>query len=133
MEFLSGKRVLVLEDEALIAAMVEDMLTELGAIVVGPAPTVERGMSLATEEDIDAAVLDVNIRSARADPVADILRSRGIPVVFATGYGKSAVDKAGEVTIIEKPYTQEGLASALGEALRNQAGSASRVDRVSRS
>jgi DNA-binding response OmpR family regulator len=119
MTTLSGKRVLVVEDEAMIAAMVEEMLAELGAVVVGPAGTIERGLSLATDEQLDAALLDVNIRSARVDPVAAVLFSRGVPVVFATGYGQSAVNGSRRGPILEKPYTQEKLASALNEALRN--------------
>ena len=118
---LSGKRVLVVEDEALIAAMVEEMLVELGAVVVGPAATIERGLALATDEELDAALLDVNIRATRIDPVAAVLRSRGIPVVFATGYGQSAFDPSTGAPILEKPYTQEKLASALGEALQKHA------------
>ena len=120
MGVLSGKRVLVVEDEALIAAMVEDMLVELGAVVVGPAATIERGLALATEGEFDAALLDVNIRAARVDPIAAVLRSRGIPVVFATGYGQSAFAQSTGAPILEKPYTQEKLASALSEALRDQ-------------
>jgi len=118
MTTLLGKRVLVLEDEAMIAAMVEEMLTELGAIVVGPAGTIERGLCLATDEQLDAALLDVNIRSARVDPVAAVLLSRGVPVVFATGYGQSAVDGSTRAPILEKPYTQEKLGAALNDALR---------------
>lgn len=121
MPTLLGKRVLVLEDEAMIAAMVEEMLADLGAVVVGPAGTIERGLSLAHEEQLDAALLDVNIRSTRVDPVAAVLVSRGIPIVFATGYGQSAVDRSTQAPILEKPYTQEKLASALNEALRNHA------------
>lgn len=119
MQMLSGKRVLVLEDEAMIAAMVEEMLADLGAVVVGPAGTIERGLSLANAEQLDAALLDVNIRSARVDPVAAVLVSRGVPIVFATGYGQSAVDRSTCAPILEKPYTQEKLASALREALLN--------------
>lgn len=121
MPTLLGKRVLVLEDEAMIAAMVEEMLADLGAVVVGPVGTIERGLSLAHEEQLDAALLDVNIRSTRVDPVAAVLVSRGIPIVFATGYGQSAVDRSTQAPILEKPYTQEKLASALNEALRNHA------------
>jgi len=117
---LSGKRILVVEDEALIAAMVEDMLVELGAVVVGPAATIERGLALATDEEFDAALLDVNIRAARIDPVAEVLRSRGIPVVFATGYGQSAFAQSPGAPVLEKPYTQEKLATALNEALRDR-------------
>jgi CheY-like chemotaxis protein len=118
---LSGKRVLVLEDEALIAAMVEEMLTELGVVVVGPVATIERGLVLAQKEDIDAALLDVNIRSARVYPVADVLNERGVPVVFATGYGQSGVDRSIAVQILEKPYTQDKLADALRLALASSA------------
>jgi CheY-like chemotaxis protein len=114
---LLGKRVLVLEDEALIAAMVEDMLTDLGIVVVGPVATIERGLSLAQTEDLDAALLDVNIRSARVYPVADALKERGVPVVFATGYGQSGVQRSDRARILEKPYTQDKLADALRIAL----------------
>jgi CheY-like chemotaxis protein len=117
MQMLTGKRVLVLEDEAMIAAMVEEMLTDLGAVVVGPATTIESGLSLAADEHLDAALLDVNIRSTRVDPVAAVLLSRGIPVVFATGYGQSAVDRSTRALILEKPYTQDKLAVALHEAI----------------
>ena len=124
MAVLSGKRVLVLEDEAFIAAMVEDMLIDLGAIVIGPAGSIDRGLSLASNENIDAALLDVNIRSARVDPVAAVLKSRGIPVVFATGYGRSAIDQPHLGPIVEKPYTQEKLATALSEVLQGRVVSA---------
>jgi len=90
MSFLDGKRILVVEDEALIAAMVEDMLMELGATVVGPASSIAQALVLVNSDDFDAAVLDVNIRSEQVDPIADILMARNVPIVFATGYGASA-------------------------------------------
>ena len=116
MKPLNGKRVLVVEDEAIIAAMVEDMLMELGATVVGPASTIKNALLLANSDGIDAALLDVNIRSERVDPIADLLQARHVPVVFATGYGSSM---AGARTglVIEKPYTLEKLGSALSAAL----------------
>ena len=112
MKPLDGKQVLIVEDEAIIAAMVEDMLTELGATVVGPASSIRKALVLAASDGIDAAVLDVNIRSERVDPVADLLKTRHVPVVFATGYGASATG-AFSCPIIEKPYTLEKLESAL--------------------
>ena len=115
---LSGKRILIVEDEALIAAMAEDMLTEEDAIVLGPVTTIEAGISFASTEAIDAAVLDMNICGRLVDPVFAILETRNIPVVFATGYGQTAAIRSTGARIIEKPYTQEKLVHALQQALR---------------
>jgi CheY-like chemotaxis protein len=114
---VAGKRILVVEDEALIAAMVEDMLIELGAVVVGPASTIAKGLALAGSEEIDAALLDVNVRNERIDPIADVLKGRGIPMIFATGYGARAFVDARQATCIDKPFTQERLASELAKIL----------------
>lgn len=120
MSWLNGKRILVVEDEALIAVMVEDMLTDMGSSVVGPAATIEAALKLAGAETIDAAVLDVNVRGERIDPVADALFARGIPMLFATGYGEVKLASGAPTTVIDKPYTQDklarGLASAMGVA-----------------
>lgn len=113
---LAGKRILVVEDEAMVAVMVEDMLNDLGAIVVGPAGSISEGLTLANQEDLDAALLDINVRSERIDPVADKLRARNIPIVFATGYGTAHLRDGS--TMIQKPYTQEKLAEALQGILR---------------
>ena len=117
MPWLRGKRVLVVEDEALIAVMVEDMLLEMGSEVVGPAATIEAALELARREDIDAAVLDVNVRGQRIDPVAEALMARGVPVLFATGYGEVRLASGVQVTVIDKPYTQEKLARGLAVAM----------------
>lgn len=113
MSVFQGKRILIVEDESLVAAMLEDMLTDLGAIVVGPAGTIKASLALAQSESMDAAVLDVNVRNERIDPVAKVLRDRGVPLVFATGYGQGAATTADGAPIIDKPYTKERLASAL--------------------
>ena len=117
MNRLTGKRILLVEDEVLIAEMVVDMLEGLGATVIGPATSLETGLSLAGSEDIDAAVLDVNLRGKRIDPIADLLIARGVPVVFATGYGKAAGNAKGRAEAIDKPYTQDRLATALLRAM----------------
>lgn len=117
MPWLRGKRVLVVEDEALIAVMVEDMLLEMGSEVVGPAATIEGALALARSEAIDAAVLDVNVRGERIDPVAEALMARGVPVLFATGYGEVRLASGIPVTVIDKPYTQEKLARGLAAAM----------------
>jgi CheY-like chemotaxis protein len=120
MPWLKGKRILVVEDEALIAVMVEDMLTDMGSVVVGPAATIEQALALARSEEIDGAVLDVNVRGERIDPVADALSARGVPMLFATGYGEVRLASGAAATVIDKPYTQEklarGLAAAMGAA-----------------
>lgn len=121
MPWLRGKRILVVEDEALIAVMVEDMLNEMGSVVVGPAATIEQALALARSDDpIDAAVLDVNVRGERIDPVAEALAARGVPMLFATGYGEVKLASGAAAIVIDKPYTQDklarGLAAAMGAA-----------------
>lgn len=117
MPWLAGKHILVVEDEALIAVMVEDMLVELGSNVVGPAATIESALALAQVEMIDAAILDVNVRGERIDPVAEVLIARGIPVLFATGYGEVQLASGVPTTVIDKPYTQDKLARGLAAAM----------------
>ncbi|MDB5693463.1 MAG: response regulator [Alphaproteobacteria bacterium] len=111
---LGGKRVLVVEDEAMVAMLIEDMLAELGCEVVGPAMRLEHALQLAETGAIDAAVLDINLGGVRSDPVADILERRGVPTLFVTGYGQSS--RPGRTDrILQKPYRQ----AELGEALRS--------------
>jgi len=110
---LAGKRILVLEDEPLIAMMVEDLLIDLGCIVVGPAMHLEEGFELAAREALDAAVLDVNINGGRSYPVADLLAQRGIPRLFATGYGHGEELHGRTEPVLQKPYQGERLAAAL--------------------
>ena len=117
MSSLAGKRILLVEDEFIIAAMAEDMLTALGATVIGPASTIAMALRLAETDGIDAAVLDVNMGGERIDPVAEVLGARNVPVVFATGYGARALGCASEAPVLDKPYTQEELAAALARAL----------------
>jgi DNA-binding LytR/AlgR family response regulator len=86
-DLLRGRRLLVVEDDYLIAADVAASLGDFGAIVIGPAGSIEDALRLIGAHDrIDAAVLDVNLRGERVYAVADALRARGVPFVFATGY-----------------------------------------------
>jgi two-component SAPR family response regulator len=119
MSWLKGKRILVVEDEALIAVMVEDMLSEMGGEVVGPAGTIEEALALARTEMLDAAVLDVNVRGQRIDPVAEVLMERGVPVLFATGYGEVRLASGTQATVIDKPYTQDKLARGVAAAMNS--------------
>lgn len=114
---LAGKRILLVEDEALIAVMLEDMIVELGAEIAGSAGRIEVALELARSAACDAAVLDVNVGGALVFPVAEVLQARGIPIVFATGYGSGAVPPAHVAPVVEKPYTREKLERALADAL----------------
>ena len=113
MDIIAGKKILVVEDEALVAAALVDTLTSLGAEIVGPAATLARAFAIAEDATIDAAILDVNLRDVRVDPLADRLRERGVPIVFTTGYGQSAIQTTKGAPVLDKPYSSERLASAL--------------------
>ena len=118
MSALRGKRVLLVEDEAVIAFAVEDILLDLGCQVVGPAFSLEEAIAMASAEPIDAAILDVNLNDQRSYAVADELQRRGIPFLFATGYAEGGVgwDRS-EVAVLPKPYRSEQIAAALGRLL----------------
>lgn len=110
---LSGRRILVVEDEALLALYLEDMLADLGADVVGPSCTLAAGLALAEAEALDAAVLDVNLGGARSFPVADRLRARGVPYVFATGYAREVTGDDHGAPVVAKPYDEARIEAAL--------------------
>jgi DNA-binding response OmpR family regulator len=107
---IAGCRVLVVEDEMLIAMEVEDALQALGCQILGPVATVDRALKLALEETFDAAVLDVTIRGGNAYPVAEVLLARGIPFVFASGYGDWALPETlRNQPRLTKPFTAAQL------------------------
>src|SRR5690242_12307025 len=90
MNDIAGLRLLVVEDEMLIAMTIEDVLSDLGCTVVGPASSVAKAMDLLGKEEIDGAILDLNLKGEQAIPVAQALQDRGTPFFFLTGYGSSA-------------------------------------------
>ncbi|TPM30056.1 response regulator [Mesorhizobium sp. B2-3-4] len=108
---------LVVEDESLIAMMASDFLTDLGATVIGPATSIDAALTIISTHEIDAAVLDLNIRGELSKRVADALRLHRIPMVCATGYGEGAADFARGSPIIDKPYSRENLESSLRAVL----------------
>jgi CheY-like chemotaxis protein len=116
---LTGRRVLVVEDEMMIAMLVEDMLAELGCRVVGPAHALDDALVLArSEHGIDAALLDVNLAGQPVFAVADALREKGVPAVFSTGYGDAGLrDVDRGAPVLQKPFRAGDLARALTEAL----------------
>jgi CheY-like chemotaxis protein len=113
-DVLSGKRVLFVEDEMLVAMLIEDALTDLGCTVVGPATCVDRALALLEGGEVDLAILDVNLNGTRTDAVAAELRRRRIPFIFATGYGTAASAEPGE-PVLPKPFSTAELALALIE------------------
>lgn len=110
----TAKRILIVEDETLLAMHLEDMLTDLGHDVVAMATRVEGAVALARDLDIDLAILDVNVAGTQSFPVADILRERNIPFVFATGYGiEGVLEGYKDAPTLRKPYELRELQSAL--------------------
>ncbi len=115
-------RVLFVEDEAMISMLIEDMLLDLGVEVVGPASKMADALALAREADIEAAILDINLGGQLTYPVAEVLKERGIPVIFATGYGADgALDRFSGCPTLQKPFSQQDFAEALAAACQQDA------------
>ena len=113
---LAGLRVLVVEDEMMVSMLIEDMLTDLGCTVVGPAARLDEAIDLAKTSELDCAVLDVNLGGQPIFPLADLLRERGKPFAFATGYGDAGVRDVDRGTpVLQKPFREGDLARVLGE------------------
>lgn len=107
-------RVLVVEDEMLVAMNIEDMLLDLGHEVAGLASRLESALILARESAFDVGMLDVNLAGQASFPVADVLRERGIPFLFATGYGVQGIAEAyRSATVLQKPFRERDLEAAL--------------------
>lgn len=115
---LAGKRVLIVEDEPIVAMMLEDILLGLSAEVVGPALTLASALAHVSDDALDAAILDLNLNGTRSIPVADALKSKGVPFIFATGYGQHIGAAHADAPLIEKPYRPDHLEAALRAALR---------------
>lgn len=107
-------RILVVEDEMLVAMNIEDMLLDLGHEVAGLASRVEPALALAREGEFDVAMLDVNLAGKPSFPVAEILIERGIPVLFATGYGIKGIPEAFHACpVLQKPFREKDLGAAI--------------------
>lgn len=116
MTSLAGKRVLVVEDEPVVAMMVEDMLVEFGCVVLGPVGRLEEALALVVGEAVDLAVLDVNLGNDNSFPVAALLRARDVPFIFATGYGDRATPFPA-APVVAKPYHPRDIDAALKAAI----------------
>jgi len=117
---LAGRRILVVEDEFLIAMEIQRWLHAAGAEVVGPVPTVSEALSLIDGGHLDAAVLDVNLGDGDTSyPVADRLAVLGIPHLFATGEtGAAEARDYGDRPRREKPFVQDDLIGSLRDLIR---------------
>ncbi|CAH2603031.1 Response regulator [Rhodovastum atsumiense] len=111
---LAGCRVLVVEDEPLLAIELEGLLQEFGCVVVGPVSSLARALQLAQDGSFDVALLDVVIRGGDVYPVADLLIARGIPFALASGYSKSAFpERLRQYPRLLKPFTRSDMADTL--------------------
>ncbi|MFZ2031585.1 MAG: response regulator [Vitreimonas sp.] len=119
MNDLSGRRVLIVEDEAGVALLIEDMLLELGCEIAASAAKLARGCELARTVACDLAILDINLDGEPAFPVARILAERKIPFLFSTGYGSAGLpDEFKQRHVLSKPFTIEQLEAKAVETLR---------------
>ncbi len=116
---LSGRRILVVEDDLMIAMLVDDVLKEAGCEVVGPFPRLAPALQAATSEArLDAALLDINLAGELVSPVADRLIERGVPFVFLTGYGWHMLpERFHSRPLVTKPCRQDILLATLAKAI----------------
>jgi CheY-like chemotaxis protein len=116
---LKRLRILVVEDEALVALLLEGMLIDLGHSVVGPVARFSKALEMAQREELDVAILDVNIHGQETYAVAEALAARQVPFVFATGYDpKRLREPYRDGPVLQKPYMQSDLQKMLGEVCR---------------
>jgi CheY-like chemotaxis protein len=113
-ELLSGRRVLVVEDEMLVLIMIEDMLADLGCQSVTAAATVDKALASINSQVFDVALLDMNLNGDDSHPVAEALSARGVPFVYSTGNaGQSLREGYSDRPVLKKPFKYEELAAIL--------------------
>jgi CheY-like chemotaxis protein len=116
---LCGRRILVVEDEMMLAMLLEDLLTELGCEVF-KAARIAKAFELMATAPIEAAILDVNVAGEPVYPIARALEERGIPFVFSTGYGaKGLPAEYQNRPTLSKPFQLANLAPTLAKAIQN--------------
>ena len=117
-ELLSGKRVLVIEDEMLVLMAIEDILADLGCTSITVAGNVETALHCIEADMFDLATLDVNLHGTKSYAVAEALEEEHIPFAFATGYGEHGVDQGyGDHPVLNKPFTHFQFKKVVSELL----------------
>jgi DNA-binding NtrC family response regulator len=121
-KFLRDRCVLVIEDEVMVTMLLEDMLQELGAGAIETATDLEEAESRARETIADVALIDVNLHGVMSYPAAEILDSRGIPFLFATGYGphmaETPTGRWSEFLTLQKPFVKDDLEVAIRRVMQ---------------
>jgi DNA-binding NtrC family response regulator len=111
----SACKVLVIEDEGMVAMLLEEMLADLGHQVVATVGKIETAKKWIGEGDFDFAVLDVNLNGTHTYPLADMLKGRGIPFLFATGYGTGGLrPEWSDAPVLQKPFQLRQLQESIG-------------------
>ena len=114
----SNRRALLVEDEMLVAWLIEDMLADLGCAVIGPASSVNQALAMIDAEAVDAAVLDLNLNGQMSYPVADALAAHSVPFIISTGYDKDTLpDDYRACPVLQKPFQRSELSDALAKLL----------------
>jgi len=109
---ITGDRIMIVEDEPLVAMAMCDMVTELGLVVVGPFGKVAEATTALRRGGIDAAILDINLGGELVYPLADVLAEEGVPFVFVTGYGAESIDRRfANIRVLQKPVERDVLNS----------------------
>ncbi|MFL6610751.1 MAG: response regulator [Pseudomonas sp.] len=122
MTLFAGIRVLLVEDEGTVAMLIEEMLEELGCTVVASVPRLALAREKAGTAQVDLAILDVNLAGERVFPVAEILRGRGVPFLFSTGYGASGLpEDFAQCPVLHKPFSESELQQKIALTLKKQA------------
>jgi CheY-like chemotaxis protein len=110
------------EDEGTVAMLIEEMLEDLGCTVVASVPRLALAREKAGTAQVDLAILDVNLAGERVFPVAEILRGRGVPFLFSTGYGASGLPEAfAQSPVLHKPFSESELQQKIALTLKKQA------------
>ncbi|RFB88824.1 hypothetical protein B5K11_25605 [Rhizobium leguminosarum bv. trifolii] len=117
----AGIKVLIVEDEGFIALMIEDVLQDLGCEIIASVARLPEACEIAAVVSVDLAVLDVNLAGQSSFPVAQILRDRGVPFIFSTGYGREGLpEEFMESPVLAKPFSAEALQGTVALALEAQ-------------